>query len=84
MKLLLKVLVESFRQDGTTLDKGGNYSFEMDLNGLIQPFWSTFISAFSIVWINIRENKLYTFGIDLYHDIMGSFHVFRCILNRNG
>ena len=27
MKLLLKVLVESFRPDGTTLGKGGNYSF---------------------------------------------------------
>ena len=39
MKLLLKVLVESFRPDGTTLGKGGNYSFEMTLNGLIQPFF---------------------------------------------
>ena len=48
MKLFLKVSVESFRPDGTTLGKGGNYSFEMALNGLIQPFLSTFISAFSI------------------------------------
>ena len=49
MKLFLKVLLESFRPDETTLAKGGNYSFEMALNGLIQPFLSTFISAFSIL-----------------------------------
>ena len=30
--------VESFRPDGTALGKGGIYSFEMALNGLIQPF----------------------------------------------
>ena len=78
--------VESFRPDGTTLGKGGIYSFEMALNGLIQPFWSNFISAFSIVWINIRENKVYTFGIDLHHDIKGSYHFscFFCILNKKG
>ena len=29
------------------------------------------------MWINIRENKVYTFGIDLHHDIMGSYH-FSC------
>ena len=44
-----EIVVESFRPDGTTLGKGGNYSFEMALNGLIEPFLSTFISAFSIV-----------------------------------
>ena len=31
--------VESFRPDGTTLGKGSIYSFEMALNGLIQPFF---------------------------------------------
>ena len=30
--------VESFRPYGTTLGKGSIYSFEMALNGLIQPF----------------------------------------------
>ena len=39
MKLLLKVLVESFRPDGTTLGKGGNYSFALALNGLIEPIF---------------------------------------------
>ena len=29
------------------------------------------------MWINIRENKVYTFGIDLHHDIKGSYH-FSC------